>query len=155
LASAAAPLALVPAIEEELALTGAAGAASAAAVEVEAAIAAAAIASGAFGLLAGGAVAGVLAGAVVTGMTTAIASGIATGVAPCCGAAVESVELAELLSADGLSVDLPALDCVEPDLAPVDCAGLAVLSEPVVALLELSGCAALLLVLFEFEGGGA
>ena len=149
-------MAVVPATEEELALTGAAGAASAAAVEVEAAIAAAAIASGAFGLLAAGAVAGVFAGAVVTGMTTAIASGVATGVAPCCGAAVESVELAELLSADGLSVDLPPPpDCVEPDLAPVDCAGLAVLSEPVVALLELSGCAALLLVLFEFEGGGA
>lgn len=59
------------------------------------------------------------------------------------------------MSADGLSVDLPPLDCAEPDLAPVDCAALGVLLEPVVALLELSDCAALLLVLFEFEGGGA
>jgi hypothetical protein len=40
-------------------------------------------------------------------------------------------------------------------LAPVDCAALGVLLEPVVALLELSDCAALLLVLLEFEGGGA
>lgn len=138
-----------------MALTGAAGAVSAAAVEEEAAMAAAAIASGALGLLATGGVVGVLAGATVTGMTTAIAFGIATGVTTCCGVAVGSVEPAEFLSADGLSVDLPSLDCVEPDLASVDCVALEVLLEPAVALLELSDRPALLLILFEFEGGGA
>lgn len=156
MALAAAPLAAVPVTGEELGLTGAAGAASAAAVEEDAARAAAAIASGAFGLLAAGvvAVAGVSASATVTGIAVAIAFSVATGVPPCGGAVAGSAELVELLSADGLSVDLPPPEGVEADLAPVDCAALGLPLPPAAAALEWPGCAALAPALFEFEGGG-
>lgn len=144
-------MAVVPVVEEELALTGAAGAVSAAAVEEEAAMAAAAMASGAFGLLAAGAAAGASVSVALTGITVAITFGVATCVALCCGAVVGSAEFAELLPAEPLSVDLPLPGCVEPDFAPVDCAGLEL--PLAAAALESAGCATLSAVLFEFAGG--